>query len=344
MKETELQKETDRYEQAGDGVEQMTDDRPGTPDGKKVWLRRLGSLLMVLALVMIARRLYKYRAALISAITVSSVLAGVLFMLLQAAYILFNSALYNRLIRVITGKALPQEVVSHLYTKSNLYKYLPGNVMHLIGRNQIAAYCQVPHGDIAFCTVLELAITCLGPAIVSIIFSWKMVITWLGAHPGTIKWICILAAIALACCAAILVFLKKKGSFAKWFSRVRGALPLMGGMVICYALWNALMGAAFLLLLKTISPELAWTAHLEIIGIFSFSWLIGFITPGAPGGLGIREAILMFFLDGIASADAVTSAAMINRIASIFGDMLAYGIMIMVVWIAKRSAQTKENS
>ena len=127
MKETELQKETDRYEQAGDGVEQMTDDRPGTPDGKKVWLRRLGSLLMVLALVMIARRLYKYRAALISAITVSSVLAGVLFMLLQAAYILFNSALYNRLIRVITGKALPQKVVSHLYTKSNLYKYLPGN-------------------------------------------------------------------------------------------------------------------------------------------------------------------------------------------------------------------------
>lgn len=65
----------------------------------------------------------------------------------------------------------------------------------------------------------------------------------------------------------------------------------------------------------------------KIIGAYSVSWIIGFLTPGAPGGIGVREAVISLLLKGSAtSIDLIIIAVVITRIVSIMGDIM--GVLI----------------
>ena len=54
-----------------------------------------------------------------------------------------------------------------------------------------------------------------------------------------------------------------------------------------------------------------------------FAWIIGFVTPGAPGGIGIREGV-MIFVSGDSFADKVIFFALAMRIASTAADVIAF--------------------
>ena len=69
-----------------------------------------------------------------------------------------------------------------------------------------------------------------------------------------------------------------------------------------------------------------------IIGGFILSWLVGYITPGAPGGIGVRELVLtLLFTDSVfVSSDTITMASALYRGISILGDLLAFLIMFIM--------------
>ena len=58
-------------------------------------------------------------------------------------------------------------------------------------------------------------------------------------------------------------------------------------------------------------------------GAFLFAWIIGFITPGAPGGIGIRESV-MLLVSAQEYAQAVMLFVLVTRLASILADVLAF--------------------
>ena len=54
--------------------------------------------------------------------------------------------------------------------------------------------------------------------------------------------------------------------------------------------------------------------------------MIGFLTPGAPSGIGIREALLVYFLGPeLGAAQAIVIAALF-RVATISGDLLFWAV------------------
>ena len=55
----------------------------------------------------------------------------------------------------------------------------------------------------------------------------------------------------------------------------------------------------------------------------------GFITPGAPGGLGVREALLTIILSDILPTDIIVAGVLIFRFITLFGEFLALGIAIL---------------
>lgn len=61
-----------------------------------------------------------------------------------------------------------------------------------------------------------------------------------------------------------------------------------------------------------------------LIGLFSIAWLAGFVVPGAPGGLGVREAILVAGLSPLYGEPAAVALAIGSRLAFILGDGLAF--------------------
>jgi len=61
-----------------------------------------------------------------------------------------------------------------------------------------------------------------------------------------------------------------------------------------------------------------------LIAAYAFSWVAGFLVPGAPGGLGVRESVLIFLLrDSVPAGDAVLGAVLF-RIVTLLGDVLFF--------------------
>ena len=63
--------------------------------------------------------------------------------------------------------------------------------------------------------------------------------------------------------------------------------------------------------------------------MFLLAWLIGFITPGAPGGIGVREASVLVTTSAIMGPGPALLFAAATRIVTLGGDALfALGALV----------------
>lgn len=58
--------------------------------------------------------------------------------------------------------------------------------------------------------------------------------------------------------------------------------------------------------------------------VFSLSWVLGFLVPGAPAGLGAREGVMVLVLQGHGTDEQVVLLTLLARAASMLGDVLAF--------------------
>lgn len=63
---------------------------------------------------------------------------------------------------------------------------------------------------------------------------------------------------------------------------------------------------------------------LIFIGAYAASWIIGFVTPGSPGGIGVREALLILILQMYISESQAVTLALVFRIITTLGDILFF--------------------
>ena len=94
-------------------------------------------------------------------------------------------------------------------------------------------------------------------------------------------------------------------------------------------------GLGFLVLLNGLtdepSPGLTWA-----IATYSVAYLIGFIVPFLPGGLGAREGALIAVLAPRYGGGAATGIALAARLAATLGEVLAV-CAIWLVYFASRA-------
>jgi uncharacterized membrane protein YbhN (UPF0104 family) len=57
---------------------------------------------------------------------------------------------------------------------------------------------------------------------------------------------------------------------------------------------------------------------------YSISYAFGFMLPGAPGGLGVREALIVLLTTHMDQSSIVT-AAIVQRLSSILAEALCFG-------------------
>jgi len=63
---------------------------------------------------------------------------------------------------------------------------------------------------------------------------------------------------------------------------------------------------------------------LYIFSAFTISWVVGFITPGAPAGLGVREAVMILILTNFIGGPAAAFVALISRLVVTLGDLVFF--------------------
>ena len=63
-----------------------------------------------------------------------------------------------------------------------------------------------------------------------------------------------------------------------------------------------------------------------LCGAYVIAWLAGLVTPGAPAGIGVREAVLLFLLGNVLPHADLLLAVLIGRMVTVFGDTIYFAI------------------
>jgi len=69
---------------------------------------------------------------------------------------------------------------------------------------------------------------------------------------------------------------------------------------------------------------------------FALAWTVGLVVPGAPGGLGVFEAVLLLRLGGALAAAPLLAVALSYRLVATLGDLLASLLADLDVRLARR--------
>lgn len=206
-----------------------------------------------------------------------------------------------------------------LHAKTQIAKYLPGNVFHLAGRHLAARERGVGHGTLATAAGLEAGMVLLSAGVLSLfaIEGLRPVFDRLAELPlvGSMVF-CVLAL------AGMLVFWRTKIMSLLRRSDWRRLAQAQLGYGLFMVL-SALLFAAACLLGGVDGKTLAENWRL-LLGGYACSWAAGFVVPGAPGGLGIREAVLVAVLGGTLGESGTLLAAVLFRLVTTLGDGLFF--------------------
>jgi uncharacterized membrane protein YbhN (UPF0104 family) len=93
------------------------------------------------------------------------------------------------------------------------------------------------------------------------------------------------------------------------------------------------MGIAFWLLIR--SFHLYNISIFYAAGTFASAWLLGLLSP-LPGGIGIREGFLVYFLSFQMDAETALQISVIARIWNVMSEVLFFMGMNAVQYITQR--------
>jgi glycosyltransferase 2 family protein len=188
-----------------------------------------------------------------------------------------------------------------LFFQAQLGKYIPGSIWQYAGRAAVARSHGLPVRAVALSLPIEFV-----SAAVAAGATGAFLLGWWGAA-------------VVAAAAIVLLVLGRP-------ARVRAlTVPTTLRATLLYVPVWLLLGVSFWLcargLVSVPVEDLAF-----YMGAFAIGWLAGLLAVYAPGGLGVREAVLVALLSGrIGAADALVAAAA-SRLILILADLGLAGI------------------
>jgi uncharacterized membrane protein YbhN (UPF0104 family) len=192
-----------------------------------------------------------------------------------------------------------------LFFQAQLGKYIPGSIWQYAGRAAVARSNGIPVGPVGVSLAVEFAAAAIAAGSMA-----AFLVGWWGAL--------ILAAVA--------VLLAASGRPTR--SRLPAHVTIRATLLYL-PVW-LLLGASFWLCARGLVAAPAGDLALYM-GTFAVAWLAGLLAIYAPGGLGVREAVLVALLHGrIGAADALVVAAA-SRLILILVDVLLAGVSTAVL-------------
>lgn len=280
-----------------------------------------GTALCLLAVVLLLRHGLKLGDALGERLRLipPSVFAGALLLYSGGAALL--GVAWAVLVRATAGpraRAWPL-YVAHL--RSQLAKYLPGNVFHFAYRHVAARGEGAGHAALGGALALESILLVAAAALLALgaaadprlaqLAPWAHMLV-LAAPPSAL----------VACIVA--VWIVGRGDRAG-LKRPRLARSIVLALAIDLAFFVAAATALRLLCAQPQGlPFAAWCGWLAL------AWIVGYVTPGAPGGLGLREAVLALALTSALGEAGALAIALAYRLLTVVADavLVAAGFLL----------------
>ncbi len=212
------------------------------------------------------------------------------------------------------GERLPFLTATRIWFLASLGKYVPGKVWALAGAAVLAKRAGVdPSVAVAGAVILQVLALASGAAVVALTAREAFQSLGQGAEP-------ILGAVILLSLLGVTTLTSQRvldriGRLlpASW-PRLRAIRPVVvaGAFIANVAAWSG-YGLALLMLARGLLPGVGLSLP-QAVGVFTCSYLIGFLALFAPGGLGPRESVFLLMLAGEIGLKPAAALALASRL------------------------------
>ena len=214
-------------------------------------------------------------------------------------------------LRLAGDRRVPARAAALGYLQTQIAKYLPGGVFQFVSRHAHGRSHGAAHADLAAASVIETLSLLVAASAAMLAFGDALAASGL-------PWLDHLRYVPLVLSAfAVAIWLwsgrapdaaQRRRALPAWLLASLGAHGLFfaASAIACYTL---------------LAPD-APTGYATLLPAVAAAWLAGYVVIGAPGGLGVREAVLVLLLKPSLGEPAAVGVAIGFRIATVAGDAL----------------------
>jgi uncharacterized membrane protein YbhN (UPF0104 family) len=238
------------------------------------------------------------------------------FVLLSLVYI-FNIKVWNSLLEIV-GSKLSFKNIFRIWFVSNLGRYLPGKVWTVVGMIYLLEKEGVSKRKGFTTAIVGQSLAVLSAFLLSFILSGHGLYERIFSH-NPIGFILILFfSIAIFIFIAYPKLLEMVINLGLSLVRKEKiSLELKSSELFLYLFYYTLVwfsyGLAFMVFVKAIAPA-PWSQYFNLTASFAFSYILGFLAVFVPGGLGVREGVLVLLLSHYFPLPVATLIALFSRL------------------------------
>lgn len=215
---------------------------------------------------------------------------------------------------------------------SQIGKYLPGNVGHFIGRFALAHRDGLATPVISLSLLLETVLT-VGVALLIVagllVLMPDFVTGIVKAVPENRHYV-LAGSTVLAALVACGILVNARHSGWKVPSQTLQFRPaLVAFLILLHTVNFGVLGLSLFFVARCTAPGAAISVGTCMI-VFASAWVTGFLTPGPPGGIGIRDSIITLGLGASIGPPAALVAALLHRAVSVLGDVLVFALGLLL--------------
>lgn len=215
---------------------------------------------------------------------------------------------------------------------TQLAKYVPGNIAQHIGRTTVALMAGMPFSAFTS-SVLAEAILLLSASVFIGLLCISLSPTPLPLIDFPLSdMLLVLALILVASALSLPYLIRHIPDLIRRFSRIKGRgtpiapTPSVRAATMAFTLY-CLSYFVLGISIWIIASQHGQLIHLDIFTFtasFTLAWLAGYLAPGAPAGLGVREGALALLLANTGPAEHVLTIIIAARIASVMADAICF--------------------
>ncbi len=226
---------------------------------------------------------------------------------------------WKKLLEISQDRSFDRNVVS-VYLKTVIFKYAPGNVFHFLGRHSLVNSHGLSNRAIAFANGAEIILQLISVGIIILIglLFFRVEIDF-GYYFG-LSFNTIIMAFALFIFLISVVVSQKK------YRKYLFSYEILSVIALQVLFLVGSSSILFLIYMIFFDIDISIGLFGSVVLISSIAWLFGFIVPGAPGGIGIRESILLLLLPLVLflSKEELLAGAIIFRLVTILGEVFTF--------------------
>jgi|TARA_B110000263_G_scaffold193985_1_gene172157 uncharacterized membrane protein YbhN (UPF0104 family) len=250
---------------------------------------------------------------------------------------------WRYMLELLHGSELPKWRIIGIYTKTQIYKYIPSNLMHVVARIYFATklgpskanVVQSYFLEIVFMVLIGLIIVLTSVYIGAFSLSDELISKIRDFSGGKVKAFSF--GILIFGALAIIFYLFKALRNYKTSLSSGNIMRILKLFVLLVCFFFGMGSLEFFVFSNLLGMDIG---YLYVVCLFTITWLGMFIIPGAPGGIGIREFIVIALLAPIYGPDDPTIGILIFRVVTVLGDALL--LPIGSIFVPEEISEAKE--